>query len=84
MGAFCCHGNQSFDPICLKTLDSLSLTPVMLQKKKKKKTKIKIGQVLSEIFKFESVDGDGGPLVYYKLTLWAFGSGELKTMCWTP
>ena len=43
----------------------------------------------SEIFKFESVDGDGrrqtttmtttddGPLVYYKLTLWAFGSGEL-------
>ena len=22
---------------------------------------------------------DGGPLVYYKLTLWAFGSGELKT-----
>ena len=38
----------------------------------------------SEIFKFESVDNDGrrrrtddGPLVYYKLTLWAFGSGEL-------
>ena len=37
-----------------------------------------------EIFKFESVDDDGrrrtddGPLVYYKLTLWAFGSGELK------
>ena len=21
---------------------------------------------------------DGGPLLYYKLTLWAFGSGELK------
>ena len=36
----------------------------------------------SEIFKFESVeddDDDDGPLVYYKLTLWAFGSGELKT-----
>ena len=42
----------------------------------------------SEIFKFESVDDDDdddgrrrtddGPLVYYKLTLWAFGSGELK------
>ena len=41
----------------------------------------------SEIFKFESVDDDDdgrrrrrtddGPLVYYKLTLWAFGSGEL-------
>ena len=41
----------------------------------------------SEIFKFESVDDDDdgrrrtddGPLVYYKLTLRAFGSGELKT-----
>ena len=30
MGAFCCHGNQSFDPICPKTLCSLSPTPVML------------------------------------------------------
>ena len=30
MGSFCCHGNQSFDPICPKTLCSLSPTPVML------------------------------------------------------
>ena len=30
MGAFCCLGNQSFDPICLKTLCSLSPPPVML------------------------------------------------------
>ena len=30
MGAFCCHGNQSFYPICPKTLCSLSPTPVML------------------------------------------------------
>ena len=30
MGAFCCHGHQSFDPICLKTLCSLSPTQVML------------------------------------------------------
>ena len=30
MGAFCCHGHQSFDPICLKTLWSLSPPPVML------------------------------------------------------
>ena len=29
MGAFCCHGNQSFDPICPKTLCCLSLTPMM-------------------------------------------------------
>ena len=30
MGDFCCHGNQSFDPICPKTLCSLSPTPEML------------------------------------------------------
>ena len=30
MGAFCCHGHQSFDPICLKTLCSLSPPAVML------------------------------------------------------
>ena len=29
-------------------------------------------------YSFESVDDDDGPLVYYKLTLWAFDSGELK------
>ena len=29
MGAFCCHGNQSFDPICPKTLRSLSSTLMM-------------------------------------------------------
>ena len=30
MGAFCCHGKQSFDPICPKTTCSLSPTLVML------------------------------------------------------
>ena len=30
MGAFCCHGHQTNDPICLKTLCSLSPPPVML------------------------------------------------------
>ena len=30
MRAFCCHGNLGFDPICPKTLCSLSLTPMML------------------------------------------------------
>ena len=30
MGAFCCHGNQSFDPIWPKTLCSLSPIPMML------------------------------------------------------
>ena len=31
MGAFCGHGNYSFDPICPKTLCSLSPTPMMLR-----------------------------------------------------
>ena len=30
MGAFCCHGCQGFDPICLKTLCSLSPPLMML------------------------------------------------------
>ena len=92
MGAFCCHGNQSFDPIFPKTLCSLSPTPVMLH--------IKFDQDWPTGFRDIQVwkcgrrttyddgrqttdDGrrtDDGPLVYYKLTLWAFGSGELK-MC---
>ena len=83
MGAFCCHGNQSFDPIFPKTLCSLSPTPVMLH--------IKFDQDWPTGFRDIQVwkcgqrtmydDGwrtDYGPLVYYKLTLWAFGSGELK------
>ena len=76
MGAFCCHGNQSFDPICPKTLDSLSPTQVMLH--------IKFDQDWPPGFRDIQVwkcgrRTDDGPLVYYKLTLWAFGSGELKT-----
>ena len=30
MGAFCCHGHQSYDPICLKTLCCLFPPPLML------------------------------------------------------
>ena len=78
MGAFCCHGNQSFDQICPKTLCSLSPTPVMLH--------IKFDQDWPNGFRDIQVwkcgrrrRTDDGPLVYYKLTLWAFGSGELKT-----
>ena len=63
VGTFCCYGNQSLDTICPKTLCSLSPTPVMLHIKL-----IKIGQLASEIFKFESVVDDGrtndGTLVY--------------------
>ena len=87
MGAFCCHRNQSFHPICPQTLCSLSPIPVMLH--------IKFDQDWPTGFRDIQVwkcgrrrtdgrmDGrtDDGPLVYYKLTLWAFGSGELKIGC---
>ena len=79
MGAFCCHGNQSFDPIFPKILCSLSPTPVMLH--------IKFDQYWPTGFKDIHVwkcgrrtPTDDGPLVYYKLTLWAFGSGELTML----
>ena len=80
MGAFCCHGNQSFDLICPKTLCSLSPTPVILH------IKFDLGwpagfrdiQVL-KCGQRRRRGTDDGPLLYYKLTLWAFGSGELKT-----
>ena len=77
MRAFCYHGNQSFDPICPETLCSLSPTPVMLH--------IKSDQVWPtgfrdiQVWKCGQRTTDGRrPLVYYKRTLWAFGSGELK------
>ena len=77
MGAFCCHGNQNFDPICPKTLCYLSPTPLMLH--------IKFDQDWPTGFRDIQVwkcgrrqQTDDWPLVYNKLTLWAFGSGELK------
>ena len=33
MGAICCHGNQSSDPICLKTYGRRSPTPMLLHVK---------------------------------------------------
>ena len=74
-GAFCCHGYQSFDPICPKTLCSLSLTPVMLHIEFDQDWSTGFGDI--QVWKCGRRRTDGGPLVYYKLTLWAFGSGEL-------
>ena len=79
MGAFCCHGNQSFDLICPKTLCSLSPTPVMLH------IKFDLGWPAGfrdiQVWKCgqRRRRTDDRLLLYYKLTLWAFGSGELKT-----
>ena len=63
---FCCHGHQSFDPICLKTLCCLPPTTVMLH--------IKFDQDWPTGFRDIQVRMCGrpptdGPLEYYKLTL---------------
>ena len=77
MGAFCCHGNQSSEPICPKTLCSLSPTPVMLYIKFDQDWPIGFRDI--QVWKCGGRRTDGRrPLVYYKLTLWVFGSGELK------
>ena len=80
MGPFYCHGNQSFDPICPKILCSLSPTPMMLHIKFDQDWPIGFRDI--QVWKWgrrrTKTTTDGGPLVYYKLTLWAFGSGGLK------
>ena len=85
MGAFCCHGNQSFDPICPKTLCSLSPHPSdatykiwsRLAKWLQRYSSLKVWTTTDDDRRRRT---DDGPLVYYKLTLWAFGSGELKML----
>ena len=81
IGAFWGHGNQSFDPICPQTLCSLSPTPVMLHIKFVQNWPTGFRDIQVESVHNGRTDDqtDGRPLVYYKLTLWAFGSGELKT-----
>ena len=74
MGAFCCHGNQSFYPICPKTLCSLSPTPVMIHIKFYHDWPTGLSDI--QVWKCGRRTDDR-PLVYYKLILWAFGSGAL-------
>ena len=76
MGAFCCHGKQNFDPICPKTLCSLSPTPVMLHIKFDQDWPTGFRNI--QVWKCGWRRTDDRPLVYYKLTLWDFSWGELK------
>ena len=65
----------SFDPICPKVLCSLSSTKVMLHIKFDQDWPAGFRDI--QVWKCGRRRMDDGPLVYYKLTLWAFGSGEL-------
>ena len=91
MGAIRCHGNQSSDLICIKTYCSLSPTPMMLQIKFGCNRPAGLGDI--HVWKCGRTHGrthgrtDGrtdartpARVPSYKLTLWAFGSGELKSI----
>ena len=65
MGAFCCHGNQSFDPICPKTLCSLSPTQVMLHIKFHQDWPTDFRDI--QVWKCGLWWTDNWPLVYYIL-----------------
>ena len=78
--AFYCHGNQSFDLICPKTLCILSPTPVILHIKFDPDWPTGFNDI--QVWKCGRQRTEDGPLVYYKLTLWAFSSGGLKIKGW--
>ena len=84
MGAIRCHGNQSSDLICIKTLCSLSPIPMMLQIKFVCNRPAGLGDI--HVWKCGRTDAHTDArtparVPSYKLTLWAFGSGELKMRC---
>ena len=78
MGAFCSQGHQSFDPICLKTLCSLSPPPVMLVRDfmhvvvtcKYKKDRIKNNRDKVET-PFSPLKVNGGFLLPWKPEFWS-------------
>ena len=81
IGAFCCHGNQSSDPIWPKTKCSLSPNPMMLLIKFGCDQPVGFRDI--HVWKCGHTDRrthrrTPARPVSYKLTLWAFGSGELK------
>ena len=86
MGAIRCHGNQSSDLICTKTLCSLSPTSMMLQIKFDCNWPAGLGDI--HVWKCGRTDRRMHARMHawmparvpsYKLTLWAFGSDELIT-----
>ena len=75
VGAFGCRGNQSFDPIYPETLCCLSTTQMMLHIKFEQDWPTGLRDI--QVWKYGRRRTDGEQMVYHKLTLWAFGSGEL-------
>ena len=83
MGAFCCHGHQSFDPICLKTLCSLSPLPVMLHIKFDQDWSTCLGDIQVRKCKIFVIQGQVTP----KWVVWSgpkSNSSELLCLSWLP
>ena len=83
MGAFCCHGHQSFDPICIKTLCILSLPPVMLHIKFDQDWPIGLRDIQVRKCKIFVIQGQVTP----KLVVWSgpkSNSSELLCLSWLP
>ena len=83
MGAFCCHGHKSFDPICLKTLCSLSPTLVMLHIKFDQDWPTGLRDIQVRKCKIFVIQGQVTP----KLVVWSgpkSNSLELLRLSWLP
>ena len=79
MEAFCYHGNQSFDPICRKTLCNLSPTPVMLHIKFDPDWPTGFRDIQIQTVKFSSLKVQLTP----KWEVW-FGPKLNSTLSWLP
>ena len=83
MGAFCYHGHQSFEPICLKTLCSLSPTSVMLHIKFDQDWPTSLRDIQVRKCKIFVIQGQVIP----KLVVWSgpkSNSFELLCLSWLP
>ena len=83
MGAFCCHWNQSFDPICLKTLCNLSPPPVTLHIKFDQDWQTGLRAIQVGKCKIFVVQGQVTP----KWVVWSSpksNSSELFCLSWLP
>ena len=83
MGAFCCRGHQSFDPICLKTLCSLSPPPVTLHIKFEQDQPTGLSDIQVRKCKIFVIQGQVTP----KWVVWSghkSNSSELFRLSWLP
>ena len=83
MGAFCCHVHQTFDPICLKTLCSLSSPPVMLHIKFDQDWLTGLRDIQVRKCKIFVIQGQVTP----KWVVWSglkSNSSELLCLSWLP